>query len=102
MTFRSVPMKIRVYAFLWIIHRFLEFPSVQNDFLDNDKAPDTFPLYGLEMNPSENIDTPEELERAQQMRTARQAFLKKNDMVGKGVVLEEEGTFNDDCYQDVG
>ncbi|KAA1100592.1 hypothetical protein PGTUg99_026248 [Puccinia graminis f. sp. tritici] len=80
----TIPTKLRAYAFLWLMHHFLEDPSALTDFQHESKV-EAFQLARLEdIQPDstlgdspENIDTEEEIQWGKDMQTYRREFLKK-------------------------
>ncbi|POW16571.1 hypothetical protein PSHT_06625 [Puccinia striiformis] len=80
----TIPTKLRAYAFLWLMHHFLEDPSSMNDFQHESKV-EAFQLARLEdIQPDsslgdapENVDTEEEIQWGKDMQTYRKEFLKK-------------------------
>lgn len=80
----TIPTKLRAYAFLWLMHHFLEDPSAINDFQHESKV-QAFMLARLEdIQPDEtigdspeNVDTEEEIQWGKDMQTYRREFLKK-------------------------
>lgn len=80
----TIPTKLRAYAFLWLMHHFLEDPSAITDFQDNTKV-EAFQLARLEdLKPHvtigdspENVDTEEEIKWGKDMQAYRLEFLKK-------------------------
>lgn len=90
---KSIPSTVKVYAFLWLIHRFLESDEVYNDFKTKERVRDTFPFFTQDMS-AENIDPEDELQFANDMKVVRREFLKKHKMDEKrdGVGMGDEGT----------
>ncbi|CAH7688144.1 hypothetical protein BY996DRAFT_6800927 [Phakopsora pachyrhizi] len=80
----TIPTKLRAYAFLWLMHHFLEDPSSVTDF-EVDSKVQAFQLARMEdIQPSsmigdmdENIDSEEELNWGREMQSYRLDFLKK-------------------------
>ncbi|MBW0463353.1 hypothetical protein O181_003068 [Austropuccinia psidii MF-1] len=80
----TIPTKLRAYAFLWLMHHFLEDPSSFVDFEADNKV-GAFQLARLEDlhpgamigNMNENVDTEEELKWGKDMQLYRLEFLKK-------------------------
>ncbi|KNZ44939.1 hypothetical protein VP01_866g2 [Puccinia sorghi] len=80
----TIPTKLRAYAFLWLMHHFLEDPSALNDFAHESKV-EAFQLARLEdIQPDsslgdtpENVDTEEEIQWGKDMQNYRREFLKK-------------------------
>jgi len=80
----TIPTKLRAYAFLWLMHHFLEDPSALNDFAHDSKV-EAFQLARLEdIQPDsslgdspENVDTEEEIQWGKDMQNYRREFLKK-------------------------
>lgn len=80
----TIPTKLRAYAFLWLMHHFLEDPSSAADFTVETKI-QAFQLARLEdIHPSarlpdnvENIDLEDEVQWGKEMQLYRLDFLKK-------------------------
>ncbi|WAQ82320.1 hypothetical protein PtA15_2A637 [Puccinia triticina] len=80
----TIPTKIRAYAFLWLMHHFLEDPSAITNFQHESKI-EAFQIARLEdIQPDsslgyspENVDTPEEIKWGKDMQNYRREFLKK-------------------------
>ncbi|OAV96586.1 hypothetical protein PTTG_01020 [Puccinia triticina 1-1 BBBD Race 1] len=80
----TIPTKLRAYAFLWLMHHFLEDPSVITDFQHESKI-EAFQIARLEdIQPDsslgdspENVDTEEEIKWGKDMQNYRREFLKK-------------------------
>ncbi|KAG0142007.1 hypothetical protein CROQUDRAFT_67725 [Cronartium quercuum f. sp. fusiforme G11] len=105
----TIPTKLRAYAFLWLMHHFLEDPSSATDFEVETKI-QAFQLARLEdIQPSsmmsemkENVDSEEELKWGKDMQLYRLEFLKKwrgeegigfvDDLPNSGVTALSEDT----------
>ncbi|WAQ86172.1 hypothetical protein PtA15_6A804 [Puccinia triticina] len=80
----TIPTKIRAYAFLWLMHHFLEDPSAITNFQHESKI-EAFQIARLEdIQPDsslgdspENVDTPEEIKWGKDMQNYWREFLKK-------------------------
>lgn len=71
---RRIPIKQRAYAFLWLLHHFLEDPEASKDF--ESEAP----LVGFSLDRGDiepMVDTEEELAWGKEMQAYRIEFLKK-------------------------
>eukprot|EP00918_Siedleckia_nematoides_P023747 GHVU01051265.1.p1 GENE.GHVU01051265.1~~GHVU01051265.1.p1 ORF type:complete len:562 (-),score=46.69 GHVU01051265.1:184-1833(-) len=92
----TIPTKLRAYAFLWLMHHFLEDPSSENDYKVESKV-QAFQLARLEdLDPSinlaemtENIDLEEELKWGKEMQIYRLDFLKKW-RISEGIVYLDD------------
>ncbi|KAI9608800.1 hypothetical protein H4Q26_004989 [Puccinia striiformis f. sp. tritici PST-130] len=84
----TIPTKLRAYAFLWLMHHFLEDPSSMNDFQHESKV-EAFQLARLEdIQPDsslgdapENVDTEEEIQWGKDMQLIEKTQLTKKQKI---------------------
>ena len=88
----AIPSDQRAHAFLWLVHHFLERPDqIVTDFMNGDAKLPADQIIILERKDcsSENIDPPEELQFAKDMKDTRETCLEKyrveDELNGGGV-----------------